>query len=228
MFTSRAEFRLHLRIDNADRRLTPYGRRLGLIDDGAWQSYQEKQARAVELEKLLATRKVSLARMSSLLPEIALALGSVAGQTYAQLLKRPEITIDALLPVLKEEFTEAVSNEARGPGLLAFFALPMTAKIRNELKSIETEIKYAGYLDQQRKAIEKLKRAEERVIPSSFDYMTISGLSREMQEKLTKVRPQTLGQANRIPGITPAALSLVNVYLEIQAKRRTPPGEQAG
>ncbi len=210
MFTSRAEFRLHLRIDNADRRLTPYGRRLGLIDDGAWQSYQEKQARAVELEKLLATRKVNPARLSSLLPEIASALGNVAGQTYAQLLKRPELTIDALLPVLKEEFA----------GPLDFFALPMTAKIRNELKSVETEIKYAGYLDQQRKAIDKLKRAEERAIPSSFDYTGISGLSREMQEKLTRVRPQTLGQASRIPGVTPAALSLVNIYLEIQGKRR--------
>ena len=209
MFTSRAEFRLHLRIDNADRRLTPYGRRLGLIGDSAWQAYQEKQARAVELEKLLATRQANLHRISSLLPEIASGLGNAAGQTYAQILKRPEVTIDALLPVLQEEFT----------GSLAFFSGPANARTRNELKSVETEIKYAGYLDQQRKAIEKLKRAEERAIPASFDYTGISGLSREMQEKLTKVRPQTLGQASRIPGVTPAALSLVNVYLEIQAKR---------
>ncbi len=84
---------------------------------------------------------------------------------------------------------------------------------------METEIKYAGYLDQQRKAIDKLKKAEERTIPEWFDYKNVSGLSREMQEKLRRVRPQTLGQASRIPGVTPAALSLINIYIEIQAKR---------
>ena len=95
MFTSRAEFRLHLRIDNADRRLTPYGHRLGLITSGAWQDYEQKQARAVALEKLLATRKVDLARLNAVLPDLASGLGNVAGQTYAQLLKRPEISLEA-------------------------------------------------------------------------------------------------------------------------------------
>ena len=84
---------------------------------------------------------------------------------------------------------------------------------------METEIKYSGYLDQQKKSIEKLKRAEDRVIPASFNYSTVSGLSREIQEKLTRVRPSTIGQASRIPGVTPAALSLINIYIEIQAKR---------
>ena len=217
MFTSRAEFRLHLRIDNADRRLTPYGRRLGLIDDGAWSAYQEKQARAVELEKLLATRKVELQRLASLLPELAAGLGNVAGQTYAQLLKRPEITLERLLPVLQDAF-----QASTGSGPLDYFAPPLTARVRNELKSVETEIKYAGYLDQQRKAIDKLKRAEERTIPAWFDYCGLSGLSREIQEKLTKIRPETLGQASRIPGVTPAALSLLNVLIEVQVKRRAP------
>ncbi len=220
MFTSRAEFRLHLRIDNADRRLTPHGRRLGLIDDAAWSGYQRKQERAVELEKLLAGRKVNLALVGSLLPEIASALGNVAGQTYAQLLKRPEITIDALVPVLRAELGAPSAGDSQGHGLLAFLSLPITAKVRNELKSVETEIKYAGYLDQQKKAIDKLKKAEARTIPCGFNYIGISGLSREMQEKLTQIRPQTLGQASRIPGVTPAALSLVNVYLEVQNKRR--------
>ena len=96
---------------------------------------------------------------------------------------------------------------------------PSSAQVRNELKAVETEIKYSGYLDQQKKSIEKLKRAEDRVIPEWFDYSTVSGLSREMQEKLMRVRPQTIGQASRIPGVTPAALSLINVYIEIQAKR---------
>ena len=213
MFTSRAEFRLHLRIDNADRRLTPYGHKLGLISSGAWQDYEQKQARAVALEKLLATRKVNLERLGALLPEMASALGNVAGQTYAQLLKRPEISLEALLPVLRLEWEQEA-------GELGFFGAVVNARVRNELKSVETEIKYAGYLDQQRKAIDKLKKAEQRAIPANFEYAGISGLSREMQETLARVRPQTLGQASRIPGVTPAALSLLNVYLEVGEKRK--------
>ncbi len=227
MFTSRAEFRLHLRIDNADRRLTPYGRRLGLINDQAWADYEAKQARAVAVEKLLGTRKADFALITELLPAIAIGLVGANGQTYAQLLKRPEITIESLLPVLREEFAraeeastlfapllEANQTESRNAGI-------MSAQVRNELKAIETEIKYSGYLDQQRKSIDKLKKAEGRTIPEWFDYTAVSGLSREMQEKLARVRPQTLGQASRIPGVTPAALTLVNVYIEIQGKRLT-------
>jgi tRNA uridine 5-carboxymethylaminomethyl modification enzyme len=211
MFTSRAEFRLHLRIDNADRRLTPYGYKLGLITPGAWHDYERKQTRAVALEKLLATRKVNLERLQSALPEIAAEVGNVAGQTYAQLVKRPEISLEALLPVLRPEW--------EGEGPLSFFSGPVNARMRNELKSVETEIKFAGYLDQQRKAIDKLKKAEQRVIPRDFEYGGISGLSREMQETLTRVRPQTLGQASRIPGVTPAAVSLLHVHLELGQRR---------
>jgi tRNA uridine 5-carboxymethylaminomethyl modification enzyme len=96
----------------------------------------------------------------------------------------------------------------------------ITARARNELRAVETEIKYAGYLDQQRKSIEKLKRAESLSIPAWFDYQAISGLSREMQERLMRVRPQTVGQASRMPGVTPAALSLIHVYIEIQSRKR--------
>lgn len=214
MFTSRAEFRLHLRIDNADRRLTPHGRRLGLINDEAWQDYEQKQARAVALEKLLATKKVNPERMQILLPDLSAQLGNIVGQTCAQLLKRPEVTIDALFPVIREELTDPVFAP-----WLASTEAHLPAQIRNELKSVETEIKYAGYLDQQKKAIDKLKKAEARAIPEWFDYKNVSGLSREMQEKLMRVRPQTIGQASRIPGVTPAALTLINVYIEIQARR---------
>ncbi len=222
MFTSRAEFRLHLRIDNADRRLTPHGRRLGLIDDNAWSDYESKQARAVTLEKLLATRKIDIPALTQLLPDIAASLGNVAGQTYAHLLKRPEITIEALFPLLQHEVAQLVARDAESAGSLIAFTQQsaLTSKTRNELKSVETEIKFAGYLDQQRRSIEKLKHAEERLIPTWFDYASVSGLSREMQEKLIRIRPQTIGQASRIPGVTPAALSLVNVFIEIQAKRR--------
>ena len=96
----------------------------------------------------------------------------------------------------------------------------LSSSIRNDLKSVETEIKYAGYLSQQQRAIDRLKKSEQRSIPDWFDYKSVSGLSREMQEKLLKIRPRTLGHASRIPGVTPAAVSLVNVYIEIQAKRR--------
>jgi tRNA uridine 5-carboxymethylaminomethyl modification enzyme len=218
MFTSRAEFRLHLRIDNADRRLTPSGRRLGLIDDQAWSDYEARQQRAVALEKLLATTRIDPDRVADALAGLNLDPDSISGQTYAQLLKRPEITIELLRPLLQ---TIARPEEPRTllEPLLGESAL--TARARNELRAVETEIKYAGYLDQQRKAIEKLKRAESLTIPAWFDYQNISGLSREMQEKLSRVRPQTVGQASRIPGVTPAALSLIHVYIEIQGRKRS-------
>ncbi|MFZ0663584.1 MAG: tRNA uridine-5-carboxymethylaminomethyl(34) synthesis enzyme MnmG [Acidobacteriaceae bacterium] len=221
MFTSRAEFRLHLRIDNADRRLTPHGYRLGLIGDEAWADYEAKQARAVALEKLLATRRVNPEKLAALLPE-ATALGSLQGQTYAQILKRPEVTIEALYPLIREELAvleDAVLFQDWLESGAGDSVVGRSAR-RNELKAVETEIKYAGYLDQQKKSIERLKRAEQRSIPEWFDYKAVSGLSREMQEKLTRVRPATIGQASRIPGVTPAALTLVNVYIQIQAGAR--------
>ncbi|MGI8771062.1 MAG: tRNA uridine-5-carboxymethylaminomethyl(34) synthesis enzyme MnmG [Acidobacteriaceae bacterium] len=220
MFTSRAEFRLHLRIDNADARLTPFGRRLGLIGDADWEAYEAKQARAVALDKLLSTRKVDVTRMQEQLPDLAAQLGNVTGQTYAQLLKRPEVTIDALAPLLRAYVVEAGKDEDYA--LLRPLLAPehLSARARNEIRSTETAVKYSGYLDQQRKSIEKLKRAEERTIPAWFNYKTVSGLSREMQEKLQRVCPQTLGQASRIPGVTPAALTLINVFIGIQGKQQ--------
>jgi tRNA uridine 5-carboxymethylaminomethyl modification enzyme len=217
MFTSRAEFRLHLRIDNADRRLTPYGRRLGLIDTAAWNAYEARQQRAVTMEKLLSTTRVDANQVAAAFPELALDPGSIAGQTYAQLLKRPEVTIDRLRPLLQ---ALSVSDETRILLEPVLEGESLSARARNELRAVETEIKYAGYLDQQRRSIERLKRAESQSIPEWFDYQNVSGLSREMQEKLTRVRPQTVGQASRIPGVTPAALSLIHVYIEIQGRRR--------
>ena len=141
----------------------------------------------------------------------------------AQLLKRPEITIEQLAPVLRNlvpGFFERNSSANSASSAVEVSKVHLSSEIRNELKSVETEIKYAGYLDQQQRAIDRLKKAEQRRIPDWFDYRAVSGLSREMQEKLGKVVPQTLGQASRIPGVTPAAVSLINVYIEIQARRR--------
>jgi tRNA uridine 5-carboxymethylaminomethyl modification enzyme len=221
MFTSRAEFRLHLRIDNADRRLTPHGRRIGLISDSAWADHQAKQGRLEAMKQLLEKTKLTSAMIHAEgVGQNSPALDlSAAGQTLAQLLKRPEITIEQLAPILRDLVPEFFNRkEIRVDPLESVAALP--SAIRNELKSVETEIKYAGYLLQQQRAIERLKKAEQRAIPDWFDYGSVSGLSHEMQETLLKIRPHTLAHASRIPGVTPAAVSLVNVYIEIQAKRR--------
>jgi tRNA uridine 5-carboxymethylaminomethyl modification enzyme len=215
MFTSRAEFRLNLRIDNADRRLTPYGRRLGLIDDAAWAEYEHKQARMNALERFLVTRKVDGERLG------AAGFGDLTatvGLTWAQLLKRPEVGIEAVLGAMREEL-------AADPLLAEMIVRPdqtpeTRAALRNEARAVETEIKFAGYLDQQKKSIAKLKAAEGVAIPEWLDYSIISGLSREMREKLERVRPATIGQASRIPGVTPAALGLVHVSIRLQGTRR--------
>ena len=285
MFTSRAEFRLHLRIDNADRRLTPCGRRLGLINDAAWAEYEQKQARMSALERLLISGKVDAEKLE------CAGLGQLpatAGLTWAQLLKRPEVTIESLLTALRNdlardpllaEFVQGVAPfsrpavvrastpahaEAGAPPYLRFSegkagdrmrtepdvlkgrdfsranesdqmtgalapegrSLPQIdphiarAARRNEARAVETEIKFAGYLDQQKKSIERLKAAESVVIPDWLEYAAISGLSREMREKLERIRPMTIGQASRIPGVTPAALSLVHVSIKLQGTRR--------
>jgi tRNA uridine 5-carboxymethylaminomethyl modification enzyme len=212
MFTSRAEFRLHLRIDNADRRLTPHGRRIGLIGDEAWRDFQSKQARMEELRRQLETQ-----RAGSALPESLVAkVGDAAGQSYAQLLRRPQVTIEDLVPICRRLAPEFFRHDEIDA--LDSDALPRSIWV--ELKSVETEIKYSGYLQQQEKAIERLKKAESKLIPEWFDYSSIPGLSREMREKLSKLRPQSIGQASRLPGVTPAAVSLINVHVELQARQR--------
>jgi hypothetical protein len=120
-----------------------------------------------------------------------------------------------LLPIALPAFNVV----AGGPADAERVQLGLTAEVRNELKSVETAVKYSGYLEQQQRAIERLKKAEQRRIPEWFDYSDVSGLSREMQEKLGRVRPQTIGQALAIPGVTPAAASLINIYIEIQGRK---------
>ncbi len=232
MFTSRAEFRLHLRIDNADRRLTPHGRRIGLIGDEAWRDYLAKEQRSRKLatllektkvtpdvlEKVVTTRRERLAAVPEEQPASAEAtLPSAIGSPLAQLLRRPEIVIEDFTPAIAAGYPEFFAEIAAFAGETPVGRL--SAAARNEMKSVETEIKYSGYLDQQRKSIERLKKSEQQVIPDWFDYGAVSGLSREMNEKLQRVKPQTLGQASRIPGVTPAAVSLINVYIEIQGRR---------
>ena len=238
MFTSRAEFRLHLRIDNADRRLTPHGRRVGLISDESWAEFLAKQERLESLKLLLEKTRITsgmLEQISDKPEEAEIHVGTAAlgcpaerssagfsaalGTTLAQLLKRPEVTIERLVPILRETnpafFDRGEIRENPRESVAS-----VSSEVRNELKTVETEIKYAGYLLQQQRAMERLKKSEGHSIPGWFDYRSVSGLSREMQEKLSNVQPRTLGQASRIPGVTPAAVSLVHVFIEIQGRRR--------
>jgi tRNA uridine 5-carboxymethylaminomethyl modification enzyme len=261
MFTSRAEFRLHLRIDNADRRLTPYGRRVGLIDDRAWADYLAKQDRMSAMKQVLEKTKLTRVMIERVSPLIeaqldngrqssvvgrsqsseenehvandqqlttndslrssfdASTLSNLVGSPLVQLLRRPEVRIDALAPILRNLLPGFFNPENNPAESSEIHCQHLPVQVRNELRAIETEIKYSGYLDQQQKSIERLKRSEQRNIPEWFDYKSVSGLSREMQEKLHRVRPQTIGQASRIPGVTPAAVSLVNVYIEIQGRK---------
>jgi tRNA uridine 5-carboxymethylaminomethyl modification enzyme len=171
MFTSRAEYRLHLRIDNADERLTPVGRRVGLVTDERWQLFTSKQQQKTKLRVALNSHR------------------------FGQWLKRPEAQIAEISAWVFECLGEVPE--------------------RGLLTTIETETKYAGYIAQQERQIERLKKAENRHIPDDFAFRVIPGLSTEIGDKLEKVRPSTLGQAGRIPGVTPAAIAILDVYLSM-------------
>ena len=172
------------------------------------------------LDYLLTTGKVNTEHLAA--AELG-DLTSTAGQTWAQLLKRPEVTIEPILMVLRERLT-ADPLLAELSRLLesdtSEDAHVKRAVLRNEVRAVETEIKFAGYLDQQKKSVAKLKAAEAVAIPEWLEYGIISGLSREMRETLERIRPMTIGQASRIPGVTPAALSLVHVSIRLQGEGR--------
>src|SRR5258706_7141261 len=171
MFTSRAEFRLHLRIDNADERLTPLGRRVGLVGDARWELFTAKERQKSRLTEALSKSK------------------------HGQWLKRTEARIEEIRPWV----VEILGAEP----------------VQGLLTTVETEIKYSGYISQQERQIERLKNSDRRQIPGDFGFRTIPGISREVGEKLERVRPVTLGQAARIPGVTPAAVGILDVYLSL-------------
>ena len=171
MFTSRAEFRLHLRIDNADARLTPVGRRAGLVTDERWAVFTHKQSQVERLKRALGRHR------------------------YGTWLKRPEATMAEISGWVREALGEE--------------------PVAGVLTTVETEIKYSGYISQQERQMDRLKDAERRPIPAEFGFARIPGLSREIQDKLEHIRPTTLGQAARIPGVTPAAIAILDVYLSV-------------
>jgi len=199
MFTSRAEYRLQLREDNADLRLTEAGRSLGLVDDARWARFDAKRD-AVERET---------ARLRGLWASPQNAIGRDAVATLGIELRRESNGID-LLRRPELGYADLMRVEAIGPGVDA----PDVAE------QVEIEAKYSGYLERQRVEIERQQRQETTAIAESFDYAQVRGLSAELAQKLSDVRPLTVGQAQRIPGMTPAAISLLLVHLERARRTR--------
>jgi tRNA uridine 5-carboxymethylaminomethyl modification enzyme len=196
MFTSRAEYRLLLREDNADMRLTEVGRQMGLVDDARWEAFSRKQeAVAIEQERLRNT----WVRPASLSQEDALrVLGKQIDHEYSlfELLRRPEVSYEDLL-------TLPVAN-----GVL-------TTDLAEDVKQqLEIAAKYQGYIDRQQEEILRQQGNENTALPEDIDYSDVHGLSIEVQQKLAQHRPQTIGQASRVSGVTPVAVSLLLVYLK--------------
>lgn len=192
MFTSRAEYRLLLREDNADSRLTEKGRELGLVDDRRWAAFCEKREQ-IELERQrLASSWVqpNSAAADKLAPKLSKPLGHE--YSLLELLKRPELGYDDVAHLLDDSVSvsEPVAEQ------------------------VEIDVKYAGYIQRQNDEVERLRRHEETPLPVDFDYTVIEGLSNEVKQKLIDTRPQTLAQASRIPGVTPAAVSLLLITLK--------------
>jgi tRNA uridine 5-carboxymethylaminomethyl modification enzyme len=187
MFTSRAEFRLHLRIDNADERLTPIGRKAGLVTDERWNLYLRKQEQKTRLVRLLNESRVDAVH--------GLGLPHDDRPPLSVWLRRPEAKIEAISGWIRDFIGEPLAHGV--------------------LTTVETEMKYSGYIAQQERQIVRLKQSEDRTIPLTLSYTEIPGLSTEVRQKLTRVRPETLGQAGRIPGVTPAAIAVLDVYLSI-------------
>lgn len=189
MFTSRAEFRLNLRIDNADERLTPVGRRMGLVDDHRWARFTGKQEQKAQIRELLeGTRTTAVAEILGL-------NAATDNPTLMVWLRRPEAKIKRLEGWISGKLGARVASGV--------------------LTTLETESKYAGYLAQQDRQVHQMREAGGRRIPADFAYGGIPGLSNEARQKLAKVRPGTLGQAGRIPGMTPAAMAVLDIYLSL-------------
>ncbi len=198
MFTSRAEYRLSLREDNADMRLTEIGRRLGCVGDEQWRAFEEKrEAVARELERLKSTwvsPKILTAQESERV------LGKQIEREYAliDLLRRPNVTYKTLMTLENQQGEKFCTPE-------------LDAAV---VEQVEIQVKYAGYIDRQAKEVERHEHYENLRLPESIDYLAIAALSMEVRQKLNKHQPQTLGQASRIAGVTPAAISLLLVHLK--------------
>ena len=197
MMTSRAEYRLFLRQDNADERLTPIGHEIGLVSDEVFEAFEKKtEAIALETERLKKTYVAPTKELGELLDTCGQTLPK-SGESLADLIKRPGVTYDLLAPVDKDR-------------------KPLARNIRF---ACETNIKYEGYLSLEKEKIEKFKNLEKIRIPEDIDYSLIRGLRIEATQKLTKMKPENVGRASRISGVSPADCEVLLVYLEQQRRR---------
>ncbi len=196
MFTSRSEFRLLLRIDNADLRLTPLGHSLGLVSEADYAAFLRKYEEAGRMRAFLQGERWN----PDTLPLRGVEPASGKGDTLEQILKRPGLTLADFEPLMRMRDVW-LSGEAR--------------------RTVEIGIRYQGYIDQQERDVEKMRRFSQRLIPADMDFAAISGLSREVREKLARIRPRDLETAARIPGITPAAISILNIHIELRNSKRT-------
>ena len=201
MFTSRAEHRLLLREDNADLRLTPMGRELGLVDDERWRLFEEKRRLSdLEFQRLNSTRIQPNGVSSEWTDRV---LGAPLSRDFSafELLLRPEVDYDDLLEIAGQPDWSEIDDR-------------LPAQVRTQM---EVRAKYSGYIERQQDEIERQQRNEETRLPDDLDYLQVAGLSNEVRQKLSDARPVTVGQAGRVPGVTPAAISILLVHL----KKRT-------
>ncbi len=201
MFTSRAEFRLQLREDNADNRLTEKGRELGLVDDARWASFCKKQDAVSRETQRLASTWVNPANLSAHEAERVLGKAISHEHSLADLLRRPDVSYSGLMSLDGGCFASPDIN-----------ALDPVSR-ETVIEQLDISAKYSGYIQRQREEVERAAHYEHLSLPAELDYMTISALSVEVRQKLNKHRPHTLGQASRISGVTPAAISLLLVHL---------------
>jgi len=213
MFTSRAEHRLLLREDNADLRLTAFGRELGLIDDERWRVFEAKQ-RLSDLEVgRLEKARVRPSDVPADWAERVLRGPLTRDASGFELLRRPEVSYDALLEIVGAPpwMSGAASSGADAPEATGDFDDRLPAQVRAQ---VEVRAKYAGYIERQEDEIERQRRNEETRLPDDLDYTQVAGLSHEVRQKLAEARPATIGLAGRLPGITPAAVSILLVHLK--------------
>jgi tRNA uridine 5-carboxymethylaminomethyl modification enzyme len=198
MFTSRSESRLVLRYDTADRRLTEIGRALGLVGDAQYDAYLSRKERIVAIRAVVNRTRVAVGTSEAdALAEAGICL--TERTPLANLLKRPEFSLQLLRRFLPADVTAGASGE--------------------EIGVVLNDIKYSGYVENQRALVDRMRSARARAIPAGFDYARVSGLSAELVEKLSRNRPETLAQAGNMSGMTPAALNLLAVYIELSGRR---------
>jgi tRNA uridine 5-carboxymethylaminomethyl modification enzyme len=221
MFTSRAEFRLMLREDNADLRLTEKGRELGLVDDARWDAFNRKRdAVSRETERL---RSIWINPSNLAVAEAERVLGKAIEREYnlADLLRRPDVNYAGLMSLSEGKYANpdipvgqiTVSGETALPAHL----------VKTVIEQIEITAKYAGYIDLQRVEVERASHYENLKLPADLDYLQVSALSFEARQTLAKQRPETLGMASRISGVTPATVSLLLVHLKKNLWKNTAP-----